>query len=115
MSSKRKSEPVKKIPKRNKTNLDDNYSSDFSDDYKPDETPIAEIIIASDDPDSYQKLPEDLLKTYDKEPGKLMIAGMVTWEMTGRKSNAKGVTKIRPNLCSFNRFTSETVINLTLH
>lgn len=108
MSSKRKSEPVKKTPKRNKKNVDDSYSSDFSDDYKSDEAPVAEIIIPSDDPNSYQKLPEDLLKTYDKEPGKLLIAGMVTWEMTGRKATAKGVTKIRPNLCSFNRFTAET-------
>lgn len=109
MSSKRKSEPVKKTPKRNKkNNVDDNYSSDFSDDYKTDEAPVSEVIIPSEDLNTYEKLPDDLLKTYDKGPGKLLIAGQVTWEMTGRRPPVKGVTKIRPNLNSFHRFTSDT-------
>ena len=109
MSSKRKSEPVKTLPKRNKKKVDDDFDSDLSDDYKEEDLPVSEVIIPSDDPINQERLPEDLLKTYDKEPGKLLMAGMVTWDMTGRKAPAKGMTKIRPSLNSFNRFTSETV------
>ncbi|XP_055644647.1 protein RCC2 homolog [Toxorhynchites rutilus septentrionalis] len=107
MSSKRKSEPVKKTAKRTKKKVDEDYSSDLSDDYKADDVQVAEVIIPSDDLNHNEQLPEELLKTYDKEPGRLMIAGMITWDMTGRKAPAKGVTKIRPNLYTFQRFTSE--------
>lgn len=107
MSSKRKSEPVKKPAKRNKKKVDDDYSSDLSDDYRTDDLPVAEVIIPSDELNNHGQLPEDLLKTYDKEPGKLLVAGMITWDMTGRKSTAKQVTKMRPNLYTFHRFTSE--------
>lgn len=48
------------------------------------------------------------MKTYDREPGQLMISGMVTWELTGRKNNNK-ISKIRPNLYLFNRFTEDKV------
>lgn len=108
MSSKRKSEPVKKPAKRNKKKVDEDYSSDLSDEYRTEEAPVAEVIIPSDDLNNYEKLPEELLKTYDKEPGKLLIAGMVTWDMIGRKVTTKGVTKIRPNLYTFHRFTTDT-------
>lgn len=107
MSSKRKSEPVKKTIKRNKKKINDDYSSDISDDYKTDDAPLEEVIIPSDDMNNLDQLPEDLLKTYDKGSGKLLIAGMVTWDMTGRKAPPKGGIKIRPNLYSFARFTSE--------
>lgn len=108
MASKRKSEPVKTLPKRNKKKVDDDFDSDLSDDYNGEDLPVSEVIIPSEEPINQEKLPEDLLKTYDKEPGKLLIAGMVTWDMTGRKAPAKGVTKIRPSLNSFHRFTSDT-------
>lgn len=108
MASKRKSEPVKTLPKRNKKKVDDDFDSDLSDDFNGEELPVSEVIIPSDDSINQEKLPDDLLRTYDKEPGKLLIAGMVTWDMTGRKAPAKGVTKIRPTLNSFNRFSSET-------
>ncbi|XP_053697437.1 protein RCC2 homolog [Sabethes cyaneus] len=107
MSSKRKSEPVKKPAKRNKKKIDEDYSSDQSDDYNND-GPSAEVIIPSDDINNHEQLPEDLLKTYDKGPGRLLISGMVTWDMTGRKAGTKGTAKVRPNLYTFHRFTSDT-------
>ncbi|XP_058454616.1 protein RCC2 homolog [Malaya genurostris] len=106
MSSKRKSEPVKKPAKRNKKKVDEDYSSDLSDDYKADDIPVEEVIIPSVVV-SLEQLPKELLKTYDKEPGQLLISGMITWDITGRKTGPKGITKIRPNLYSFHRFTSD--------
>jgi alpha-tubulin suppressor-like RCC1 family protein len=106
MASKRKSEPVKKPAKRNKKKTDNDFESDLSDDFDEPEKPQQEVLIPNDD-DPNQRLPEELLHTFDKEPGKLLIAGMVTWEMTGRRPDSKGITKIRPNLYYFNRFTDE--------
>lgn len=68
-----------------------------------------EVLIVGESGDTDSKLPEELLKTYDREPGKLMIAGLVTWELTGRRDPKGKVTKIRPNLYVFNRFTDEKV------
>lgn len=105
MSSKRKSEPVKKPAKRNKKKTDKDFDSDVSSDYE-DETPKQqnEILIPSEPP---KKLPDELLATFDKEPGKLLIAGMVTWDMVGKRNDTKGISKVRPNLYYFNRFTDE--------
>lgn len=107
MSSKRKSEPVKKPAKRNKKKTDKDFDSDVSsDDYdQQEETPKqSEILIPSEPP---QRLPDELLASFDKEPGKLLIAGMVTWDMVGKRNDSKGATKVRPNLYYFNRFTDE--------
>lgn len=65
-----------------------------------------EVLIAGDDAEE-TKLPEDLLQTYDKDTGKLLIAGMVTWDGVGKRDTKK-VAKIRRNLYSFHRFTDET-------
>lgn len=52
------------------------------------------------------------MATYDKDPGQLLVAGMVMWEMTGRRDTGKAKTsKTRPNLYLFNRFTEEKVFN----
>lgn len=107
MSSKRKSEPTKKNTKRSKAQHSDDYDSDLSDDYHTNDNQTVEVVVPSSEVD-LPALPEELLKTFDKEPGKLLIAGMVTWDMVGRKSTTKGVCKIRPNLYTFHRFTSET-------
>lgn len=115
MSSKRKSEPVKKPVKRSKKKVEEDYDSDLSfDDIDDNSKQVAnEVLIAGHgDLIPPKKLPEELLKTYDKDPGKLLVAGMVTWEMVGRRADSKGVTKIRPNLYSFHRFTDQTVSNL---
>jgi len=106
MASKRKSEPVKKPAKRNKKKTDNDFESDLSDGFDDDTEPKQEVLIPNHELETSQTLPEDLLHTFDKEPGKLLIAGMTTWEMVGRV-RSKGVTKIRPNLFYFHRFTDE--------
>lgn len=110
MSSKRKSEPTKRAaPKRNKKKTDDDFDSDFSDSNDGIGTGggnNVEVLI----PNEYEpsaKLPEELLKTFDREPGYLAIAGMVTWDLTGRRDTKQKITKIRPNLFSFHRFLDE--------
>lgn len=66
-----------------------------------------EILIHNDALEPLAKLPEELLMSMEKDPGKLLIAGMVTWDLTGRRDNSKGNVKIRPNLWTFHRFGSE--------
>lgn len=109
MASKRKSEPVKKTAnKRNKKKVDNDFDSDLSDEFDNEGgNGNSEILIHNDALEPLAKLPEDLLATMDKEPGKLLIAGMVTWDLTGRRDNSKVTSKIRPNLCVFHRFTDE--------
>lgn len=117
MSSKRKSDAKPQQAKRGrKKKVDEDFESDGSDDNigngKNDgnnDGSSTEVLIAGDGADTNAKLPEELLKTYDREPGKLMIAGMVTWELTGRRDPKGKVTNIRPNLYVFHRFTNETV------
>lgn len=116
MSSKRKADSKPQANKRNrKKKVDDDFDSDNSDsldgngkiDGNGSSSGSVEVLIESSDGD--EKLPEELLKTFDREPGKLMIAGMVTWELTGRRDPKGKVTKIRPNLYVFHRFTDEKV------
>ncbi|XP_061719088.1 protein RCC2 homolog [Cydia pomonella] len=49
------------------------------------------------------KLPEELLKTFYKTPGVLMISGLVSWDLTAKKENATART--HPNLYTFHRLT----------
>ncbi|XP_073956775.1 protein RCC2 [Choristoneura fumiferana] len=49
------------------------------------------------------KMPEELLKTFYKTPGVLMIAGLVSWDLVAKKENATART--HPNLYTFHRFT----------
>lgn len=116
MSSKRKSDSGKPAAKRGrKKKVDEDFDSDSdsgSANGKNDGLDGAskndniEVLIESEED---VKLPEELLKTFDREPGKLMIAGMVTWELTGRRDPKGKVQVIRPNLYSFHRFTDEKV------
>lgn len=111
MASKRKSEPVKKAVKRNKKKVDDDFESDLSDDFNESEAPgngssapVTSFIEASVMP----KLPDEILASRDREPGKLLMAGCVTWDIVGKRmDNSKGGIKIRPNLWNFHRFTDE--------
>lgn len=109
MSSKRKSEAKPQPAKRGrKKKIDEDFESDNDSNGslgKNDDLDAVEVLIPSDETET--KLPEDLLKTYDRDPGKLMIAGMVTWELTGRRDPKGKVTNIRPNLYVFHRFTDE--------
>lgn len=116
MSSKRKSDAKPQQAKRGrKKKVDEDFDSDLSDDGIANgkseniDGTSTEVLIVGDAADNDAKLPEELLKTYDREPGKLMIAGMVTWDLTGRRDPKGKVTNIRPNLYVFNRFTDETV------
>lgn len=113
MSSKRKSDakaPASKRGRKKKVDEDFDSDSDSSGANGRDlqEKDNVEVLIESTED---TKLPEELLKTFDREPGKLMIAGMVTWELTGRRDPKGKVTTIRPNLYTFHRFTDETVMN----
>lgn len=108
MASKRKSEPVKKTAKRGKKKTDESFDSDLSDDFNDDVNENGSSApVTFDERAVLPKLPEELLASRDREPGKMLIAGMVTWDLVGKKSDAKVGTKIRPNLWYFNRFTDE--------
>uniref|UniRef100_A0A1B0CHF5 RCC1-like domain-containing protein n=1 Tax=Lutzomyia longipalpis TaxID=7200 RepID=A0A1B0CHF5_LUTLO len=118
MSSKRKSEPTKRTLKRPKKRTDGDFESDFSDssdghDGANQNQPV-EVLIPSEQFEPTVKLPPELLKTLDKEPGRLMIAGFVTWDLTGRRDTKNKVTKVRPNLYVFHRFTDEKFNQLGL-
>lgn len=49
-----------------------------------------------------KKLPEDILQRYHGKPGKLLIAGNVSWENCNKKGE-------KQELVVFNRFTDEKV------
>lgn len=113
MSSKRKSDAPKKPAKRGKKKQEEDYDSEFSDGNDDLDGPSGqpdEVLIPGhgEDFEPPSKLPEDLLHTYDKEPGYLLLAGMITWEMVARRDTGKPkLSKVRPNLTSFHRFTDE--------
>lgn len=109
MASKRKSEPVKKTAKRGKKKTDDSFDSDLSDDYGEDGNAgngngAATQLVTFDERAVLPKLPEELLASREREPGHLIVAGMVTWDIVGKRADAKGGVKIRPNLWNFHRF-----------
>lgn len=113
MSSKRKSDAKQPASKRGrKKKVDEDFDSDSDSsgangkDLEGSKKEVEVLIESTED----TKLPEELLKTFDREPGKMMIAGMVTWELTGRRDPKGKVTAIRPNLYTFHRFTDEMVI-----
>lgn len=111
MASKRKSEPVKKTVKRGKKKTDDSFDSDLSDDYGDEAAGNgngnAAQLVTFDERAVLPKLPEELLASRDREPGQLLIAGMITWDIVGKRADAKGGIKIRPNLWNFHRFGDE--------
>ncbi|XP_072930881.1 protein RCC2 [Epargyreus clarus] len=50
------------------------------------------------------KLPEELLKTFYKTPGVLMIAGLVSWDLVAKRDNNPS-KRSHPNLYTFHKFT----------
>ncbi|XP_038216215.1 protein RCC2 homolog [Zerene cesonia] len=50
------------------------------------------------------KLPEELLKTFYKTPGVLMIAGLVSWDLVAKRDNNPS-KRTHPNLYTFHKFT----------
>lgn len=110
MASKRKGDGKALPAKRGrKKKTDDDFESDTSDvgGDVMDDSAVEDVEVLIQNDEVPTKLPEELLKTYDRDPGQLMIAGMVTWELSGRRDPKGKVTKIRPNLYTFNRFTEE--------
>lgn len=110
MSAKRKaggigSGPNKRRPK--KQEIEEDLSDASSDEVQSTSNQV-EVLIPNDDLDPPSKLPEDLLLSLDKTPGKMLIAGMVTWDLTGKRDR-KNVVKVRPNLYNFHRFSDEKV------
>lgn len=57
--------------------------------------------------DDAAKLPSDILGKFQTVPGKLMIAGNVSWDITNRRGPRK-------QLCVFNRFTDNKVRVLSI-
>lgn len=115
MSAKRKAGgngagPNKRRPKKKESDYEDEFSEESDDDVSQQQHAAGqmEVLIPHDSLDPPSKLPEDLLATLEKTPGQLLIAGMVTWDLTGKRDR-KNVTKVRPNLYSFHRFTDEMV------
>lgn len=114
MSAKRKAGgngagPNKRRPKKKESDYEDEFSDESDDDGVHQQAAAAnQVLIPHDDLDPPSKLPEDLLATLEKTPGQMLIAGMVTWDLTGKRDR-KNVTKVRPNLYSFHRFTEEKV------
>ncbi|XP_054743732.1 protein RCC2 homolog [Anastrepha obliqua] len=109
MSAKRKAGgngagPNKRRPKKQEDFEED--LSDASSDEGQSTSNQVEVLIPNDDLDPPSKLPDDLLTSLEKTPGQMLIAGMVTWDLTGKRDR-KNVVKVRPNLYNFHRFTDE--------
>jgi len=110
MSAKRKggngTGPTKRRPnKKKESDYEDEVSEGSSDEAQTSSNQV-EVLIPNDDLDPPSKLPDDLLATMEKTAGQMLIAGMVTWDLTGKRDR-KNVVKVRPNLYSFHRFTEE--------
>ncbi|XP_045541786.1 protein RCC2 homolog [Papilio machaon] len=81
---------------------DDDDSSDSNhSDHAPQEPPqnLSPLI-----EEPREKLPEELLKTFYKTPGILMIAGLVTWDMVAKRDKTPS-QRAQPNLFTFHKFT----------
>lgn len=113
MSAKRKAGgngngPNKRRPKKKESDYEDEVSEESEDETQTASNQVEVLIPSTDDMDPPSKLPEDLLSSMEKAPGQMLIAGMVTWDLTGKR-DSKNVSKVRPNLYSFHRFTDEKV------
>lgn len=101
----------KKRPKQKESDFEDEISEEESDDQQQSSSQQSATSGAGSRmiPDtSTEKLPADLLASLDKTPGHLLIAGCVTWDMTGKRDR-KNIIKARPNLYNFHRFTDQKV------
>lgn len=113
MSAKRKAGgngngPNKRRPKKKESDYEDEVSDESEDENAQSSSNQVEVLIPNDDLDPPSKLPDDLLASMEKTPGKMLISGMVTWDLTGKRDR-KNVVKVRPNLYTFHRFTDEKV------
>lgn len=97
----------KRRPKKKESDYEDEVSEESEEEAQTSSSQV-EVLIPHDNMDPPSKLPDDLLATMDKTPGHMLISGMVTWDLTGKRDR-KNVVKVRPNLYSFHRFTDEKV------
>uniref|UniRef100_A0A1B0G8T0 Uncharacterized protein n=1 Tax=Glossina morsitans morsitans TaxID=37546 RepID=A0A1B0G8T0_GLOMM len=95
----------KRRPKKKESDYEDEVSEESEEEAQTSSSQV-EVLIPHDNMDPPSKLPDDLLATMDKTPGHMLISGMVTWDLTGKRDR-KNVVKVRPNLYSFHRFTDE--------
>lgn len=101
----------KKRPKQKESDFEDEISEEESDDQQQSSSQQSmssgsgSRMLSSV---SNEKLPADLLTSLEKTPGHLLIAGCVTWDMTGKRDR-KNTIKVRPNLYNFHRFTDQKV------
>lgn len=108
MASKRKSAPNSSTNRRKSKKKEADFEESLSDEGSDHGNgKDVEVLIPSDDTEA-EKLPAELLKTFEKPSGQMLIAGMVTWDAVGKKDTRK-VAKMRPNLFSFHRYTNDTV------
>lgn len=109
MSSKRKAGPAKGRANKRGRKKESDIESDLSDSSEAENSTQAtdEVLIAGhgDVMDEPTKLPEELLKTLIKPAGQLLIFGMVSWEMVGRRENKSG-QRIVPNIYTPQKFTN---------
>lgn len=111
MSAKRKSGgngagPTKRRPKKKESDFEDDLSEESGNDEIQTPANDVEVLIPHDDLDPPTQLPPEVFAAFEKPPGKMLISGMVTWDLTGKRDR-KNVVKVRPNLYSFHRFTDE--------
>ncbi|XP_036320932.1 protein RCC2 homolog isoform X4 [Rhagoletis pomonella] len=109
MSAKRKSGGNGAGPNKRHSKKQNDFEevlSDASSDEGQSTSNQVEVLIPNDNLEPPSKLPEELLTSFDKTPGQMLIAGMVTWDLTGKRDR-KNVVKVRPNLFNFHRFTDE--------
>nr|XP_034839609.1 protein RCC2 [Maniola hyperantus] len=93
-----------KVRKPRKRISDDEDSNDSTLSDQPQETP-RELSPTFTDDEHEQLLPEqELLKTFYKTPGVLLIAGLVSWDLVAKRDN-NPLNKTHPNLFTFHKFT----------
>ncbi|KAL0902086.1 hypothetical protein ABMA27_000039 [Loxostege sticticalis] len=92
-----------KIRKPRKPVSEDEDSNDSSlSDQQPQDAPARTPSPLADEP--MVKLPEELLKTFYKSPGRLLISGMVSWDLVAKRDN-NPTKRSHPNLYTFHKFT----------
>ncbi|XP_053624419.1 protein RCC2 [Plodia interpunctella] len=88
-------------PRKPVSEDEDSNASSVSDQQQQPEAPRTPSPIG-DEPTI--KLPEELLKTFYKTPGSLLIAGLVSWDLVAKREN-NPTKRTHPNLYTFHKFT----------
>ncbi|XP_059055129.1 protein RCC2 homolog [Achroia grisella] len=93
------SKRASKIKKVNKSASEDEDSIDSATSENPPRSP------SPMPEESKIKLPEELLKTFIKTPGVLLIAGLVSWDLVAKRDSNPS-KRTHPNLYTFHKFTN---------